>query len=132
MCDFWQDENKQIWMTRKQIGEALEYLNPNDAVRLNHERHKGRLDKYSVSFKLNGTDGNKYKTYLYSAKGVMEVCRWSKQPKADVFMDWVWDAIDEIRKTGHYSTKQKLDSYMIEDPIERAKRWIEEQQEKNS
>ena len=44
------------------------------------------------------------------------------------FKRWVThDVIPAIRKTGSYSLK---DSYQIDDPIERAKRWIEEQQEK--
>ena len=39
------------------------------------------------------------------------------------------EVLPQLRQTGSYSmTKQ--DSYMIEDPIERAKRWIEEQEEK--
>lgn len=35
-----------------------------------------------------------------------------------------------IARTGKYEVSTKQDSYQIEDPIERAKRWIEEQQEK--
>lgn len=37
--------------------------------------------------------------------------------------------LKEIRKTGAYSNK-KPDSYQIDDPLERAKRWIEEYEEK--
>ena len=52
----------------------------------------------------------------------------SKLPKAVEFESWVFDEVlPTIRKTGSYSVR---DSYQIEDPIERAKRWIEEQQEK--
>ena len=28
----------------------------------------------------------------------MEICRWSRQPKANVFMDWVWDIIENYRQ----------------------------------
>ena len=28
----------------------------------------------------------------------MEICRWSKQPKADAFMDFVWDIADKLIK----------------------------------
>lgn len=97
-CDFYKNDANEILMTREQIGTALEYSDPSDAIRKIHERHKNRLDKFSVQDKLTGTDGKQYLTYLYTAKGVMEICRWSQQPKADIFMDWVWDIIDGLRK----------------------------------
>ena len=40
------------------------------------------------------------------------------------------DILSEVETTGSYSIQKPADSYMIEDPIERAKRWIEEQAEK--
>ena len=50
---------------------------------------------------------------------------------ADRFEKWVFDEVlPEIRRTGKYEAVPKQDSYQIDDPIERAKRWIEEQQEK--
>lgn len=126
-CDFYQNENGEVLMTREQIGKALEYAHPNDAIRNIHDRYKDRIDGFSVSLKLSGTDGKLYDTYAYNSKGVYEICRWSRQPKADQFMDWVWDVIESVRKTGEY---KKPDSYTIEDPVARAERWIEEQREK--
>ena len=38
-----------------------------------------------------------YNTTLYSERGIMEICRWSRQPKANIFMDWVWDIIEKYR-----------------------------------
>ena len=38
------------------------------------------------------------------------------------------DILSEVETTGNYSIT-KPDSYMIDDPIERAKRWIEETEE---
>lgn len=96
-CNFYKNEKEDILMTRAQIGQALEYNDPSDAVRKIHDRHKERLDKFSVRDKMTATDGKLYMTYLYTAKGVYEVCRWSQQPKANDFMDWVWDVIEKIR-----------------------------------
>lgn len=95
-CDFYSAED-DIWMTRKQIGEALEYSDPQKAIDNLHNRYRGRLDKYSVTLKLGATDNKKYDTTLYSERGVMEICRWSRQPKANAFMDWVWDVIAAYR-----------------------------------
>lgn len=53
----------------------------------------------------------------------------SQLPSAERFEMWVCDEVlPTIRQTGIYAPK--VDSYMIEDPIARAERWVEEQKEK--
>ena len=126
--DFYQNENGEVYMTRNQIGTALEYANPNDAIRLIHRKNSERLDAFSVSFKLNGTDGKLYNTVLYNEKGIYEIMRKSNQPKADEFYDFVYDVIEGLRK-GELQITQKA-SYQIENPIERAKKWIEEEEKR--
>lgn len=112
-CDFWQDENGEILMTRDQIGRALEYSDPRVAITKIHDRHEERLSKFSVVTKLVSTDGKTYETYLYTSKGVMEICRWSQQPKANAFMDWVWEAVESIRKHGAYMTPEKIEEVLL-------------------
>ena len=111
-CAFYQqDGSDEVLLTREQIGTALEYSEPRTAIRLIHNRHKERLDKYSVvvsiekggrdqidPYPLDGGTGGEKETVLYTRKGVMEICRWSKQPKADAFMDFVWDIADKLIK----------------------------------
>ena len=96
-CDFWESKNREYFMTRDQIGTALGYANPMIAIAKIHDRNKDRLDKYSVLTKLGNADGKSYDTYVYSSKGIYEICRFSRQPKADAFMDWVWNIIDNLR-----------------------------------
>ena len=96
-CNFYRNMNDDILLTREQIGIALEYSNPDVALSKIHKKHKDRLDKLSVVTKLESTDGKEYNTTLYSERGIMEICRWSKQPKANIFMDWVWDIIEKYR-----------------------------------
>ncbi len=36
----------------------------------------------------------------------MEICRWSNKPKANQFMDWVWDIIEKYRNHELSSTQQ--------------------------
>lgn len=105
-CDFYSDNN-DTWMTREQIGQSLEYSNPARAISDIHNRHKDRLDKFSVIRKLRSTDGKAYDTYLYSAKGIYEICRWSQQPKADAFFDWVYDILEGLRKGQYQLTPTK-------------------------
>ena len=74
-------------MTREQVGKALEYEKPTDGIEVIHRRHKDRLDKYSTTVKLTGVDGKQREHIVYNAKGVYEICRFSRQPKADAL--WI-------------------------------------------
>ena len=73
--------------------------------------------------------GQNREAWFLTEDGLYEVLMQSRKPIAKQFKKKVKEILKEIRKTGQYSS-QKKDSYMIEDPIERAKRWIEEQKEK--
>ena len=42
------------------------------------------------------------------------------------------DILSEVETTGQYNVQRQEPSYMIEDPIERAKAWIKEQEEKRA
>ncbi len=95
-CDFFRKDN-EIWMTREQIGSALEYSEPRKAIQKIHERHKERLDTFSGVVTL-GTPSGAQETYIYSARGIYEICRWSQQSKADSFFDWVYDILEGLRK----------------------------------
>lgn len=114
VCDFYTDGNGNYFMTRQQIGQALEYENPMIAISKIHERHKGRFEKYSVLTKLTSTDGKKYETYLYSAKGVYEICRWSRQPKADAFYDQVYDILEGLR-LGYFKLEYNMKTPLWQD-----------------
>lgn len=96
-CDFYGD-GKDLFVTREQIGMALEYANPQKAVGNLHAAHKERLDKFSFLDSRNGRN-----IYFYNRKGIMELCRWSQRPKADAFMDFCWEIMD-----GLMSGKTKL------------------------
>ena len=70
--------------------------------------------------------------YFVTEPDLYRVIFQSRKSSARKFQDWVFDEVlPTLRKEGSYSmtqSKQPLASYQIEDPIERAKRWIEEQQ----
>ena len=92
-CNFYRNMNDDILLTREQIGQALEYSNPIDAIYRIHKRHQDRLDKMSICI----SDGSGHDIYYYNEKGVMEICRWSNSKQANFFMDWVWDIIEKYR-----------------------------------
>lgn len=106
-CEFYEYGTKfsELWLSRKQIGEALGYADPQKAIDKIHERYKDRLDMFSVPVKLTATDGKLYNTLVYNRRGIMEICRWSRQPKANEFMDWVWNLV-EAYQDGKLKTVQ--------------------------
>lgn len=94
--DVYEDEKKEFFMTREQIGEALEYGNPQKAIDNIISRNKERFIDNSVTLNLRATDGKSYNTNVLTLRGVMEICRLSRQPKADKFMDFVWDIMESL------------------------------------
>lgn len=103
-CDFYRKMNDDMLLTREQIGQALEYKDPSKAIRKIHLKHKDRLEPLCLRLKLdnnqNGANLSKseeQERVYYTQRGIMELCRWSRQPKADNFMDWAWDIIESYR-----------------------------------
>lgn len=94
-CNFYEKDD-EVWMTRRQIGKALGYSDPRLAITKIHQAHKDRLDNLS-STETVLVDGKNREVTLYNEMGVFEICRWSRQPKADEFMDWVWEIIKSYR-----------------------------------
>lgn len=130
VCDFYKDVSNNIYMTREQIGKALEYSSVS-ALENIHNKYRGDFDKMSVKLKRfekisqngknidiatfarsttnNGTLSNlenKPKTHLhpdtllYNEDGIYEITFLSRQPKANEFRAWVRERIKEIRKFG--------------------------------
>lgn len=89
---------KEAWFTRDEIGSVLGYADPRQSIANIHNRHKERFSDKSVQINLICTDGKSYDTTVYNFKGVMEICRWSKQPKADMVMVTVMLAFAEYER----------------------------------
>ena len=86
-------------MTREQIGTALEYSNPGIAIQKIHDRNADRLNPLSTITKLVKVEGERTverEMIVYTLRGAMEICRFSRQPKADKFMDFVWDVMESL------------------------------------
>lgn len=103
-CDFYRNLNDDVLLTREQVGMALEYSDPSRAIRKIHFKHKDRLEPLCIRMKLEGgtqfgpnLKSEEQERVYYTQRGVMEICRFSRQPKANIFMDWVWDIIEKYR-----------------------------------
>ena len=63
--------------------------------------------------KLTATDGKQYNTTIYTAKGIYEICRWSRKDKADVFYE-----VTNIKNKALYLITDPLVVFSLEvDPI---------------
>lgn len=118
--------NGEPWFVGKDIAVALGYKNTRDALLI----HVDEEDKNTVAIH-DGNKGNPNQTII-NESGVYALIFGSKLPNAKKFKHWVTSEIlPTIRKTGTYLIAQhKPDSYMIENPADRARRWAEEYEEK--
>lgn len=107
-CDFYVNEDDEIFMSRTQIGYALKYADPSNAIKNIHNKYPDRFNKWSIE--VTGAqfepplknNHNATKIYMYEERGIYEACRRSRQKIADDFNDWVFDVIQSIKKNGYY------------------------------
>lgn len=131
-CNFYRNMNDDILLTREQIGSALEYSNPSKAIQKIHLKHKERLDSLSIRVKSSTTtnlgvvENLMTETVYYTERGVMELCRWSRQPKANQFMDWVWDIVEK------YCNKEMIDISTLSSALNKMVSILERQEERLS
>ena len=88
-CNFYKNMNDDILLTREQIGQALEYADPIDAIYRIHKRHSDRLDPLSTVKKIKCKDGKFYNSCLYTLEGALVICSLSHQEKAIDFSQWL-------------------------------------------
>ncbi|ALP05076.1 phage antirepressor KilAC domain-containing protein [Clostridioides difficile] len=122
----------QILFNPKHVAECLNIKNVNENLRNMNNKQVIKL----INSKISSTDFRKLHNTgenFLTESGVYKLIFKSRKEEAERFQDWVTDEVlPSIRKTGTYNmvNRQLKDSYMIDNPIERAKRWIEEQKEK--
>ena len=115
--------NGEPYFVGKDVAMVLGYKKARNAI----SAHVDEEDKKDAP--IRGTLGGEQKMTIINESGLYSLIIYSKLPTAKKFKHWVTsEVLPAIRKHGAYLTT-KQDSYMIEDPIERAKRWIEEQKE---
>ena len=119
--DVYQNDKHQYYMTREQIGRALECKEPRKYIAKIHERNADRLDSLSTVVKLTTVEGGITKEreiICYSLRGVMEICRLSRQPKADAFMDFCWDIMESLMRGDSVLATPKMDAVLSKEFID--------------
>lgn len=104
----------------KDVAMILGYTNPRKAI-IDHVDEDDKTDGVTIRDSM----GRAQNPMFINESGLYSMILSSKLPTAKRFKRWVTsDVLPSIRRTGRYDIK---DSYMIDDPVERAKRWIEEE-----
>ena len=120
----------KIWFTAKQIEEWSGMSKPTLNRRLSKLAEVGRLSGSDMNqIKIPDNNGRDHESTVYNLNvlnqlAMVELDNDNLNETAKKFSD----ILSEVETTGSYSVKPK-DSYMIDDPIERAKAWIAEQEE---
>lgn len=96
-------DKDRAWFTREQIGAALGYEEANKSIGNLHNRHPDILDKFSMTIQIKAKDGKMREVIAYSIEGVLEICRWSTQPKADEVMLELYAMAKSVLEKGYYS-----------------------------
>ena len=120
------------WFVGKDVAEILKYERATKAIvdRVDEEDRKMIDGKTQSRFGIElGQRGG----WIINESGLYSLILSSKLPSAKEFKRWVTsEVLPTIRKTGMFTINNKVDSYMIEDPIARAERWIEEEKERKA
>ena len=139
------ETNNQRVLTTTQIAER--YETNTDAIQRNFQRNKGRYTEGKHYYCLTGVELKEFKDWATSCRAVNPdgselidkraavLYLWTKKGALmlakSLNTDKAWEAYEILVDT-YFSVHElsQRDSYMIEDPVLRAQRWIEEQKEK--
>ena len=110
----------------KDVAEILGYADTFGALK----KHVDEEDKQNCQ---NSSFESPRGLTIINESGLYSLILSSKLPNAKKFKHWVTaEVLPAIRKTGSYYIQSKPDSYTIEDPAARARRWAEEYEEKKA
>ena len=122
--------DNEPWFVGKDVATALGYKDTDQAIRKHvdvEDRTKGMRSCFATPSIKDSLGHGKPPIYI-NESGVYALVFGSKLPTARAFKRWVThEVLPAIRKTGSYHASG---SYMIDDPIERARAWIREQEER--
>ncbi len=130
------EQNKELYVDSREVAEMTNKRHA-DLVRsiesyleVLGQNAKLRSDDFFLESSYQAGTGKQYKHYLLTKKGCDMVANKMTGEKGILFTATYVDAFYQMQEQIKQTEITSSDSYMIEDPVQRAKRWIEEQQEK--
>ena len=125
---------RQFWFTANMLADMLGVDAKTIRNRINTLENIGDLSGKNFSLtKLPDSRGSLHETTIYDLTTFNKlVMTMIDNPVAVEARKAFNDVIVQVETTGQYNVQKQDPSYMIEDPIERAKAWIREQEEKRA
>jgi len=115
------------WFVGKDVAEILGYKDSVNAIKQHVDIEDKMKGSQNTTPSIIDSLGRKQFPTFINESGMYALVFGSKLENATKFKRWVTsEVLPSIRKTGSY---QSPASYMIADPIARAKQWIEEQKQ---
>jgi anti-repressor protein len=115
------EREEETWFVASDVAKILNYRMASDLTRRLEDEEKGTHILHTL--------GGKQKVSVINESGLYTAIFHSNKDEARKFKRWVTrEVLPSIRKTGKYEMGSA--SYLIDDPIKRAEKWIEEQKEK--
>ncbi|TKI53128.1 hypothetical protein FC756_25625 [Lysinibacillus mangiferihumi] len=100
-CDFYQNENGDVFMTIDQLARALEYADKNGIEQIISRNGYLKDVEFSTTHKLSVVEGKRQvrrDRRIFSEDGIYEVTMLSQQPKAREFRAFVRNTLKALRK----------------------------------
>ncbi|QTB21548.1 hypothetical protein J1907_17640 [Lysinibacillus sphaericus] len=98
LCDFYRNENGEVFMTALQLSESLGYASKSSFDSLISRNEYVKDEEFSATCKLQAPDGKRYETRIFSEDGIYEVSMLSKTKVAIEFRAFVRKTLKALRK----------------------------------
>lgn len=100
-CDFYQNDNGDVFMTIDQLAQALEYSDKNGIEQIISRNGYLKDVEFSTTHKLSVVEGKRQvrrDRRIFSEDGIYEVTMLSQQPKAKLFRAFVRKTLKALRR----------------------------------
>ncbi|WP_059104282.1 phage antirepressor [Shouchella shacheensis] len=114
----------EVWFVARDVCHVLGLARTNSVLRKIGPNQKGKHRMLTL--------GGSQELSIINEAGLYKLTFRSNKPEAERFTDWVTEEVlPSIRKHGAYDAREREErpSYAIDDAIERAKRWVWEQEQ---
>ena len=123
--------DEEPWFVGIDAAKSLAYQNPSKAINTHCKRAQTRWIPDALGRRQQLKVIPEGDLYRLIVKAATQSNSKDVREKAGRFESWIFDKVlPSLNQTGTYTITPKQDSYMIEDPVERARRWAEEYEEK--
>lgn len=113
-CDFYQNENGDVFMTALQLSQSLGYSSKSSFDSLISRNEYVKDEEFSATCKLQAPDGKHHETRIFSEDGIYEVSMLAKTKVAKDFRWFVRRTLKALRKGEMVLVQPQTDNSKLE------------------